>query len=45
MRATGRVRWAGGLESDAGLVRLDPFAGEATPPDALVPLADLEALS
>ena len=27
VRAAGRVRWAGGLESDAGLVRLDPLGG------------------
>jgi len=45
MRAAGRVRWAGGLESDAGLVRVDSLEGEAAPPDVLVPLADLEALS
>ncbi len=46
VRAAGRVRWPGGLESDAGLVRVDPLEGEAAPPpDTLIPLADLEALS
>ncbi len=45
LRAVGRVRWPGGLESEGGLVRVDPLEGEAAIPDALVPLADLEVLS
>ena len=45
LRAAGRVRWPDGFESEAGLVRVDPLEGEAAPPDGLVPLADLEALS
>lgn len=44
VRVAGRLRWPGGLEAEAGLVRVDPAEGEATPPEALVPLADLEAL-
>jgi hypothetical protein len=50
IRAVGRVRWAGGLEADGGLVRVDPLEGEGegdgggADHDLLVPLADLEAL-
>jgi hypothetical protein len=50
IRAAGRVRWPGGLESDGGLVRVDPLEGDGGEDvgaalDLLVPLADLEALS
>ena len=51
VRAVGRVRWPGGLESDGGLVRMDPLEGEregdgaGAAPELLVPLADLEALA
>jgi len=45
VRGVGRQRWSGGLESEGGLVRLDPLEGDPAEPDVLVPLADLEALA